>query len=83
LAHFCYWNDYPALNAAVGVAAQNRDEIDFELLRSFLMNAAAEWVRERRCRTIELHVFEFNLSALRLYESLGYETVSRRLKARL
>jgi len=44
-----------------------------------LMNAAAEWVRERRCETLELTVFEFNSAALHLYESLGYRTISRRL----
>ncbi len=48
-----------------------------------LMNAAAAWVRERKCHTIELNVFEFNLSALALYEVLGYRTISRRLEIRL
>lgn len=33
LAHFYHWNDYTALNAAVGVAAQAPDEVDMELVR--------------------------------------------------
>jgi len=48
-----------------------------------LMNAAAAWVRQRKCHTIELNVFEFNSSALALYEVLGYRTISRRLEIRL
>lgn len=48
-----------------------------------LMNAAARWVRQRQCHTIELNVFEFNSSALALYEALGYRTISRRLEIRL
>jgi hypothetical protein len=34
LAHFYFWNDYTALNAAVGVAAQNFDGVDIDLLRA-------------------------------------------------
>jgi hypothetical protein len=35
LAHFYHWNDYTALNAAVGVAAQAPDEVDMEFLRGW------------------------------------------------
>ncbi len=35
LAHFYYWNDYTALNAAVGVAADARGEIDLGLLHTW------------------------------------------------
>lgn len=35
LSHFYFWNDYTALNAAVGVAAQNSDEVDIDLLRAW------------------------------------------------
>ncbi|MDP9024874.1 MAG: hypothetical protein M3N13_05860 [Candidatus Eremiobacteraeota bacterium] len=35
LAHFYYWNDYTALNAAVGVAAQNIDDVEMTLLRTW------------------------------------------------
>jgi len=48
-----------------------------------LMNAAADWVRHHQCHTIELKVFEFNSTALALYEALGYRTISRRLEIRL
>jgi GNAT superfamily N-acetyltransferase len=48
-----------------------------------LMDAAAAWARERNCSAIELNVFEFNASARRLYESLGYRTQSRMLQREL
>jgi len=35
LAHFYFWSDYPALNAAVGVAAQSFDEVGIDLLRAW------------------------------------------------
>lgn len=35
LAHFYFWNDYTALNAAVGVAAQNVDDVRIDVLRAW------------------------------------------------
>ncbi len=35
LAHFYHWNDYTALNAAVGVAIANAGNINMDLLRSW------------------------------------------------
>ena len=35
LAHFYFWDDYTALNAAVGVAAQSPDEVDIDRLRAW------------------------------------------------
>ena len=35
LAHFYFWNDYTALNAAVGVAAQAPAEINMDRLRAW------------------------------------------------
>ena len=35
LAHFYHWNDYTALNAAVGVGAANIDNVNMDLLRSW------------------------------------------------
>jgi hypothetical protein len=35
LAHFYHWDDFPALNAAVGVAAAKIEEINMNLLRSW------------------------------------------------
>ncbi len=32
LAHYYYWNDFTALNAAVGVAASAPSEVDFDLI---------------------------------------------------
>lgn len=37
LAHFYHWGDYTALNAAVAVAAANRERIKSDLLRSWSM----------------------------------------------
>jgi hypothetical protein len=34
LSHFYHWKDFTALNAAVGVAAENMDEVDLDRLRS-------------------------------------------------
>lgn len=41
LAHFYHWNDYTALNAAVGVAAQAPDEVDMEFLRGWTERESA------------------------------------------
>jgi RimJ/RimL family protein N-acetyltransferase len=38
-----------------------------------LMQAGEAWAREVGIRKIELHVFPYNVAALTLYESLGYE----------
>ncbi|GAC1590804.1 MAG: hypothetical protein NVS3B28_18090 [Candidatus Velthaea sp.] len=35
LAHFYFWSDYTALNAAVGVAAQNFAEVDIDFVRAW------------------------------------------------
>ncbi|HWT05148.1 MAG TPA: hypothetical protein VN224_05280 [Xanthomonadales bacterium] len=35
MAHFYFWNDYTALNAAVGVAAHNTLKADIHLLRAW------------------------------------------------
>lgn len=35
LAHYYHWNDYTALNAAVGVAAAAREDVDMDLLRAW------------------------------------------------
>lgn len=41
LAHFYFWNDYTALNAAVAVAAQNIDEVSIDGLRSWTERESA------------------------------------------
>lgn len=38
-----------------------------------LMEAAEAWARETGVRKLELHVFPYNVAAIALYESLGYE----------
>ena len=55
LAHFYFWNDYTALNAAVGVAAQAREEIHIDVLRAWterespaLLEKFAEFTRRLR-----------------------------------
>jgi len=40
-------------------------------------------VRSRGIDTVELDVYEFNGSGLRLYEKMGYATTQRRMKLRL
>ena len=42
-----------------------------------------EYARAQGARTIGLNVFAFNTSARRLYESLGYEATSMRMRKRL
>jgi hypothetical protein len=42
LAHFYFWSDYTALNAAVGVAAQNSDEVEIDLLRAWTERESPE-----------------------------------------
>jgi RimJ/RimL family protein N-acetyltransferase len=38
-----------------------------------LMEAAEAWARETGVRKLELHVFPYNVAAITLYESLGYQ----------
>jgi len=45
-----------------------------------LMEHVHAWAREQNASHVELNVYEFNEPALRLYEELGYTTVSRMLK---
>ena len=58
LAHFYFWRDYTALNAAVAVAAASPDDVDFNLLRTWteressaLLADFAEF--ERRCAALQ------------------------------
>lgn len=44
-----------------------------------LMQAAQRWVASQGVQTIELHVWEVNTGARRFYESLGLQTVQRRM----
>jgi ribosomal protein S18 acetylase RimI-like enzyme len=44
-----------------------------------LMEAVEQWARQHDARRMTLNVWEFNDGALRLYETLGYETFSRNL----
>jgi GNAT superfamily N-acetyltransferase len=62
------------------VVAQQRRKLG---IGRALMEAAAAWSHDRDCDIIELNVFEFNASARRLYESLGYETQSRTLQLKI
>jgi ribosomal protein S18 acetylase RimI-like enzyme len=42
-----------------------------------LMRFAQRWVKTRGFTTIRIHVWEFNEAAQKLYESVGYTTLSR------
>lgn len=44
-----------------------------------LMDAAHAWAGARGAAAIELNVYEFNQAAIAFYQSLGYETLSRKM----
>jgi ribosomal protein S18 acetylase RimI-like enzyme len=48
-----------------------------------LMELVREWAFGQEISEIELNVFDFNQAAVELYESLGYRTVSRRMRFEL
>jgi ribosomal protein S18 acetylase RimI-like enzyme len=44
-----------------------------------LLKRMEEWAYEKKIDQIELNVYEFNYNVIRLYESLGFRTYSRRM----
>jgi ribosomal protein S18 acetylase RimI-like enzyme len=44
-----------------------------------LMDTAEAWAAQHGSAAVELSVFEFNRQAIGFYESLGYETITRRM----
>jgi ribosomal protein S18 acetylase RimI-like enzyme len=48
-----------------------------------LVDAAMLWARARDMKELDLHVYEFNHTAIHFYEALGFRTVSRRMKRSL
>jgi ribosomal protein S18 acetylase RimI-like enzyme len=48
-----------------------------------LMEQAETWAKEQKASLIELDVWEFNKEAKNFYESLDYETVTRKMWKRL
>jgi ribosomal protein S18 acetylase RimI-like enzyme len=44
-----------------------------------LMDKMQEWATARGATSIELNVYEFNEAAISFYESLGYQTFSRKM----
>lgn len=44
-----------------------------------LMKKVHEWISSKEIKHIELHVWEFNQSAIKFYEKLGYTTASRKM----
>ncbi len=44
-----------------------------------LMEAAHQWAKKHGASRVQLTVWEFNAGAIALYESLGYETFSRKM----
>lgn len=46
---------------------------------SALLGAIEVWGRAKGARRSDLHVWEFNGPAIRLYEALGYRTLGRRM----
>ena len=69
---FAYINDF-------GVASRhNRKGIGKKMF-----NACQEWAKIKGATTLELNVWEFNKGAISFYESLGMETVSRKMSLNL
>ena len=48
-----------------------------------LMGIVHEWAIAKGATSIELNVYEFNETAIAFYQSLGYETLSRRMSKTL
>jgi ribosomal protein S18 acetylase RimI-like enzyme len=48
-----------------------------------LMEAAHDWAQAHGAAEIELNVYEFNRQAITLYEKLGYQTLSRKMRKSL
>lgn len=48
-----------------------------------LVEAAVLWTQARDMQELDLNVYEFNHSAIRFYEAIGFRTVSRRMKRTL
>ena len=46
LAHFYYWNDYSALDAAVAVAVAQNNEIDLDAIRAWTLREGAVHVKK-------------------------------------
>ncbi|HEY3379676.1 MAG TPA: GNAT family N-acetyltransferase [Armatimonadota bacterium] len=73
-----YWAFVPRQYAWIDnvvVAAQCRRRG----IATALFTHAHQWAAERGVSQIELNVWNFNEDAIRFYESLGYETASRRM----
>jgi len=52
-------------------------------LGTALVRAAENWAGQRGLREVWLNVWEFNLNARSLYESLQYQTITRRMRKAL
>ena len=48
-----------------------------------LMDKMQEWAIAKGATSIELHVYEFNKTAISFYERLGYQTFSRKMSKEL
>ncbi len=48
-----------------------------------LMDSVQDWASAQGATAIELNVYEFNQTALSFYESLGYQTLSRKMSKEL
>ncbi|MER2170385.1 MAG: GNAT family N-acetyltransferase [Psychrobacillus psychrodurans] len=69
---FAYINDF-------GVASKhNRKGIGKRIFQACL-----DWAKSHEATTLELNVWEFNHGAISFYESLGMETVSRKMSVRV
>lgn len=47
------------------------------------MREAEAWLISEEVKEVELHVWEFNKSAIKLYKDLNYETLGRKMAKKL
>lgn len=56
-----------------------KDSFRRKKVATFLMNEVNNIAKEKKCKSIELEVYNKNEDALYLYNKLGYETMKQRL----
>ncbi len=59
-----------------------KTEFQHHSIGKMLMNEMQTWAISKGVTSIELNVYEFNQTAISFYESLGYQTVSRKMSKR-
>ena len=60
-----------------------RSEFQNHGIGKILMAEVQEWAIARGATSLELNVYEFNETAISFYETLGYQTLSRKMRKEL